>query len=48
VRAEGRVKWVRRFPEAAKPSGMGVEFEHIDEDDRAALQRFLEAYASGA
>src|SRR5581483_1126260 len=37
MRAEGRVKWVRRFPEGKEPSGMGVEFEHFADDDRAVL-----------
>jgi uncharacterized protein (TIGR02266 family) len=43
MKAEGRVKWVRRFPEGGEPSGMGVEFEQIGEDDRAVLSRYLEA-----
>jgi uncharacterized protein (TIGR02266 family) len=43
LKAEGRVKWVRRFPEGAEPSGMGVEFEQIADDDRAVLAKYLEA-----
>ena len=43
MKAEGRVKWVRRFPQGSEPSGMGVEFEQITEDDRVALARYLEA-----
>jgi Tfp pilus assembly protein PilZ len=39
--AEGRVRWVRRFPEAEEHGGMGVEFETITEDDRAVLTRYL-------
>src|SRR3954452_18830778 len=43
MKAEGRVKWVRRFPEGGEPSGMGVEFEQIGEDDRAVLSKYLGA-----
>lgn len=41
MHAEGRVRWVRRFPEAQEPGGMGVEFETITDDDRAMLARYL-------
>lgn len=41
VHAEGRVRWVRLFPEGAQPGGMGVEFETITESDRALLTRYL-------
>jgi uncharacterized protein (TIGR02266 family) len=37
IRAQARVVWVRRFPEADEPAGIGVEFVAISEDDRAAL-----------
>ena len=37
VRAQARVAWVRRFPEAGEPAGMGVEFTSITDSDRAAL-----------
>jgi hypothetical protein len=39
--AEGRVRWVRRFPQADECGGMGVEFETITETDRAVLDRYL-------
>jgi uncharacterized protein (TIGR02266 family) len=42
MRAEGIVKWVRRFPEGSEPSGMGVEFEHVAEEDRLVLVKYLE------
>ncbi|MBK7861500.1 MAG: PilZ domain-containing protein [Archangiaceae bacterium] len=41
VRAEGRVRWVRRFPAELEPGGMGVEFESIAEEDRSMLTRYL-------
>ena len=41
VHAEGRVRWVRLFPEDDQPGGMGVEFETITESDRAMLARYL-------
>jgi uncharacterized protein (TIGR02266 family) len=43
MKAEGRVKWVRRFPHEHEPSGMGVEFEHIADDDRTVLSQYLGA-----
>jgi uncharacterized protein (TIGR02266 family) len=43
LRAQARVAWVRRFPEANEPAGMGVEFTIIREDERAALEAFLRA-----
>jgi uncharacterized protein (TIGR02266 family) len=43
VRAQARVAWVRRFPEAGEPAGMGVEFVVIREADREALEAFLKA-----
>jgi uncharacterized protein (TIGR02266 family) len=41
MHAEGRVRWVRLFPDGKLPCGMGVEFETITEDDRATLTRYL-------
>ena len=41
IRAQARVAWVRRFPEAGEAAGMGVEFVTMRDDDRAALQKFL-------
>lgn len=41
IEAEGRVAWVRRFPEAGQHAGMGVEFTSIRSDDRQALGRWL-------
>ena len=38
-----RVAWVRRFPKAGEAAGMGVEFVSMSEDDRRALQAFLES-----
>ena len=46
MHAEGRVRWVRRFPEAFQTGGMGVEFETITDGDRAVLDRYL-ARANG-
>ncbi len=41
LRAQARVAWVRRFPEAVDPPGMGVEFVTMERDDRQRLQAFL-------
>lgn len=41
MRADGRVAWVRRFPEKDQPGGMGVEFVRLTDDDRAVLSRYL-------
>lgn len=41
MRAQARVAWVRRFPEAGEPAGMGVEFLSMSEEDRAVLTRYL-------
>lgn len=41
IRAQARVAWVRRFPEAGEAAGMGIEFVTMREDDRAALLGFL-------
>jgi len=43
VRAQGRVAWVRRFPEPALPGGMGFEFLTMSEEDRAVLAEYLAA-----
>lgn len=37
-----RVAWVRRFPKANEPAGMGVEFVSMSQDDRRELTAFLE------
>jgi uncharacterized protein (TIGR02266 family) len=41
IRAQGRVAWVRRFPHAAEPAGMGLEFLAMSEEDREILEEFL-------
>ncbi|MBI3182455.1 MAG: PilZ domain-containing protein [Myxococcales bacterium] len=42
LRAEAKVAWVRRFPDADQPPGMGVEFLAMTDEDRAVLSRYLE------
>lgn len=41
ISARGRVAWVRRFPQANEPAGMGVEFTAISDEGRKALEAFL-------
>ncbi|MDP3234904.1 MAG: PilZ domain-containing protein [Myxococcales bacterium] len=41
IRAQARVAWVRRFPQAREVAGMGVEFVSMPEADREALMLFL-------
>lgn len=41
MHAEGRVRWVRRFPHAEESGGMGVEFETITDTDRDTLTKYL-------
>lgn len=41
MKAQARVAWVRRFPEAGQAAGMGVEFVVLREEERAALNRWL-------
>jgi uncharacterized protein (TIGR02266 family) len=41
IRAQARVAWVRRFPQAQEVAGMGVEFVSMPEADREALVTFL-------
>jgi uncharacterized protein (TIGR02266 family) len=41
--AQARVAWVRRFPEADAPAGMGIEFLAMPEADRIRLQEALGA-----
>jgi uncharacterized protein (TIGR02266 family) len=41
MRAQARVAWVRRFPEADEPAGMGVEFLAMTDEDKAVLGRYL-------
>lgn len=41
LRARARVAWVRRFPKAEEPAGMGVEFTAISDEDRELLSRHL-------
>jgi uncharacterized protein (TIGR02266 family) len=40
-RAQARVAWVRRFPEAGEKPGMGVEFVSMRDEDRARLEKQL-------
>jgi uncharacterized protein (TIGR02266 family) len=41
LRATARVAWVRRFPEATQPAGMGMEFLSMSAEDREVLGRHL-------
>jgi uncharacterized protein (TIGR02266 family) len=41
IQAQGRVAWVRRFPSAGEPAGMGVEFVGLNESQREALTTFV-------
>ena len=41
MRAQGRVAWVRRFPEPPQQGGMGFEFLAMTEEDRAVLAEYL-------
>ena len=43
MRAQGRVAWVRRFPEPSQQGGMGFEFLTMTEEDRAVLAEYLAA-----
>jgi uncharacterized protein (TIGR02266 family) len=39
--AQARVAWVRRFPDADAPPGMGIEFLAMPEADRRLLEAAL-------
>ena len=41
LKAQARVAWVRRFPEADAPAGMGIEFLAMPEADRLRLEAAL-------
>jgi uncharacterized protein (TIGR02266 family) len=41
IRAQSRVAWVRRFPHQGEPSGMGLEFLAMSEEDRETLEDYL-------
>jgi len=41
--AQARVAWVRRFPDAGAPAGMGIEFLAMPEADRRLLDQALRA-----
>jgi uncharacterized protein (TIGR02266 family) len=41
--AQARVAWVRRFPDAEAPAGMGIEFLAMRDPDRRALAAALAA-----
>ncbi len=43
MRAQARVAWVRRFPKDEEPSGMGVEFMSMSDEDRGVLTQYLGA-----
>ena len=43
MRAQGRVAWVRRFPEPDEEGGMGFQFLEMTEEDRAVLAEYLAA-----
>jgi uncharacterized protein (TIGR02266 family) len=42
VRAEARVAWVRRFPSSGQEGGMGIEFLGMTDEDRRAVESFVE------
>lgn len=39
--AQARVAWVRRFPDADAPAGMGIEFLAMSDEDRRLLEQVL-------
>ena len=41
LRAQARVAWVRRFPDAGEAPGMGVAFLGMSEADRKVLDAYL-------
>jgi len=41
IHTPARVAWVRRFPQGDQAPGMGVEFLALNDDDRAAMNRWL-------
>lgn len=41
--AQARVAWVRRFPDAEAPPGMGIEFLAMKDTDRRLLEAALGA-----
>ena len=41
ITADGRVVWLRE-PLGDAPPGMGVRFQGLDDEDRAAILRFIE------
>ncbi len=43
MRAHARVAWVRRFPQNEEPSGMGVEFTAMSDEDLGVLTQYLSA-----
>jgi len=43
IRAQARVAWVRRFPKADEPAGMGVEFSAMSDEDRGVLSQYLDS-----
>ena len=43
VRAQARVAWVRRFPGAEEPAGMGIEFLRLGKEEREALDAWVHA-----
>jgi uncharacterized protein (TIGR02266 family) len=43
LKAQVRVAWVRRFPDAEAPAGMGIEFLAMPEADRRLLETALGA-----
>ena len=46
LKAQARVAWVRRFPEADELPGMGIAFLAMAEQDRRALDDYLRAIDS--
>src|SRR5262249_50261578 len=45
MRTQARVVWVRRFPKEDEPAGMGMAFLSMSDEDKAALESYLNALA---
>ena len=48
IEVEGTVAWVRRADDEKGPAGMGIRFDHPDEEKRAAIGALVERVLSEA